>query len=224
MDRRERFESAGTAMLAMLEGFQAGLWTAMPGIIQSYDATKQTCSVQVAIKARALDKTGAETWMAISVLVDCPVVFPGGGGLTLTFPLAAGDECLVVFASRCIDYWWLSGGVQEQAELRMHDLSDGFVLPGVRSQPRKLAGVSTNSVQLRNDAGDAYVELKQDKSMVLAAPSGLTINGATVINGQTTINGNVASTGTLSNNGKAVGSTHTHSGVQAGPSSTGVPN
>ena len=31
------------------------------------------------------------------------MVFPGGGGFALTFPVAAGDECLVVFASRCID-------------------------------------------------------------------------------------------------------------------------
>ena len=75
-----------------------------------------------------------------------PVVFPGGGGFALTFPVAAGDECLVVFASRCIDAWWQSGGVGEPMEPRMHDLSDGFALIGVRSQPAHVS---------RRDVGSA---------------------------------------------------------------------
>lgn len=46
---------------------------------------------------------------------------------------------------------------------------------------------------------------------------------AITFNGPLTVNGNVATTGTLTNNGKNVGSTHTHSGVTAGPSNTGAP-
>jgi len=48
--------------------------------------------------------------------------------------------------------------------------------------------------------------------------------GATMqITGNISQTGNFASTGTLTNNGKNVGSTHEHSGVQSGSSNTGVP-
>ncbi|MGC8050122.1 Gp138 family membrane-puncturing spike protein, partial [Salmonella enterica] len=78
---------------------------------------------------------------------------------SMTFPVAQGDECLVVFASRCIDSWWQSGGIQEQAELRMHDLSDGFAILGFRSQPRALSNISTTSAQLRSDDGATFIDL-----------------------------------------------------------------
>lgn len=53
----------------------------------------------------------------------------------------------------------------------------------------------------------------------------LTVGGGMTINGGSgnTVNGNLATTGTLSNNGKNVGSSHAHSGVQAGGSNTGAP-
>lgn len=87
------------------------------------------------------------------------MVFPGGGGFELTFPLAAGDEGIVVFASRCIDAWWQQSGVQPQAELRMHDLSDGMFIPGMFSQPRLPSPAPSTSVPtLRNS--DATVKLE----------------------------------------------------------------
>ena len=51
------------------------------------------------------------------------------------------------------------GGVQNQVECRRHDLSDGFAIIGVWSQPRVIPGYSTGSAQLRNDAGSAYVKI-----------------------------------------------------------------
>lgn len=48
--------------------------------------------------------------------------------------------------------------------------------------------------------------------------------GTAAITGNMSVNGNVTTTGTLTNNSKNVGSTHTHSGVQSGGSSTGQPN
>ena len=47
--------------------------------------------------------------------------------------------------------------------------------------------------------------------------------GGASITGAVTVTGNIASTGTLTNNGKNIGSTHTHSGVQTGGGNTGSP-
>lgn len=82
------------------------VWTALPGIIQTFDAGALTCEVQPAIKGRVTQEDGSIQLVNMPLLLDCPVVFPHGGGCSLTFPIKAGDECLVVFASRGIDYWW----------------------------------------------------------------------------------------------------------------------
>jgi hypothetical protein len=140
MDRRERADDPEAALKAALRGFQAGLWTAMPATLQSYDAAKLTCSAQPTIQAVLQAKDGTFSNLTMPLCVDCPVIFPSGGGFTLTFPLAAGDEGLLIFASRCIDQWHAQGGTQAQAERRMHDLSDGFFLPGPRSRPHVPAG------------------------------------------------------------------------------------
>lgn len=103
---------------------------------------------------------GEESWIDIPLLVDVPIVFPRAGGYVLTFPVKKGDECLVVFGDMCIDAWWQSGGVQNQVESRRHDLSDGFAIIGCWSQPRVVSNYSTESVQLRNEAGNAYFEIK----------------------------------------------------------------
>lgn len=133
----------------------------MPGIIQSFDAAAQTVTVKPALREKML-ADGDESWIDIPLLVDVPIVVPRAGGYALTLPIQAGDECLVVFGDMCMDGWWQSGGVQNQVECRRHDLSDGFAIIGVWSQPRVIPGYSTGSAQLRNDAGSAYVELAGD--------------------------------------------------------------
>lgn len=200
MDRRERSATLDTAILAALIGHQASVWTAMPGIVQEYNASKATCSVQPAIQGLLRDKDGFESWVKMPLLVDCPVVFPSGGGFSLTFPIAAGDECLVVFASRCIDAWWQSGGVQPQADLRMHDLSDGFVIVGPRSQANRISNPSTTDVVLRNAAGTTSVSIKSSGEVDITSPTRLSINAPSVrINGLELV-GHRHSGGTISGN------------------------
>lgn len=162
MDSRERMNDPVVGLTVALGGWQSKMQTAIPGIIQSFNTDNpdsMTCTVQPAINGQVRDEQGNITVAELPLLVDCPVQFPSGGGCTLTFPVAQGDECLVVFSSRCIDAWWQSGGVQVQPELRMHDLSDGFALLGFRSLPRVIHGISTTAAQLRTDDGAAFVEV-----------------------------------------------------------------
>jgi len=216
--RIERLEDPETAMLSVLAGFQAGLWTAMPAVVLKVDLAKMTCEVQVTIQARLRNPDQSHYWVTLPPLVDCPLIFPSGGGFTLTFPVKAGDECLVVFASRCIDTWWQSGGTGVQADFRMHDLSDGFVLVGPRSQPRVLTGVSSSDVVLRNDENTSRVSIAPGGAIALTSPVSVSITAPAV-----NITGNVSTTGTLKNNGVNVGSSHVHGGVQTGGSNTGGP-
>lgn len=248
MNRQERVDDPNQTLLLAIRGALADVWTALPGIIQSFDPVAMTCTVQPAIQMRARGPDGSATSVALPLLVDCPVQFPAGGNCTLTFPVAPGDECLVVFASRCIDGWWQSSGVQAQAEPRMHDLSDGFVLLGTRSRPRALSGVSTASAQLRSDDGATYLDLDpKTRKVRIVAPGGFdvvaplaTFSQAVTITGLLTFVGGMVGSaasgaaavfngvlnviGQIAVNGKRVDDTHTHNGVQPGSGNSGTVN
>ncbi|MBS9443826.1 phage baseplate assembly protein V [Photorhabdus heterorhabditis] len=245
----ERLNRPEAVFFSMQEMISAGLYVSLPCIIQSFDADAVTVTAQPAIRWKIRKKDGDLESVSLPLLVDVPVIFPRGGGVTLTFPVKAGDECLVVFADRCIDYWWQSGGVQEPVDPRQHNLSDGFALIGPQSQQQKIAGISTSSVQLRSDDGAAYIELdpgSHNITVITPAKLTATANGGTeitspeiILNGNVTINGNLsqgmgAGGGTatmqgpvtVSNDVTAAGislKNHVHSGVQSGGSNTGKP-
>ena len=208
-----RFEQSFT-------GRQAMMWTSLPGVVTRFDADALTCEVQPCIQGKVVKEDGTVDVVNLPLLLDCPVVFPHAGGCSLTFPVKAGDEVLVVFASRAIDFWWAYGGIQPPAEVRMHDLSDGFVIPGVWSQPGRLKSVSTSRVELRSDDRKALVsvnptshEITVETSGNLSAAVGGSMSGtvsgaaslkcpslkidcpAVTITGQLTVQGGPSSTG-----------------------------
>ena len=181
------------------------LRVAMPGIIQAFNSTEQTVTVQCAIREK-INMDGELSWQEIPLLLDVPIIFPRAGNYILTMPIQQGDECLVVFGDSCMDAWWQSGGVQNQIDCRRHDLSDGYAIVGLYSQPRKISGYSTTTAQLRNLAGSAYVELNGNNINIVG--TSVNISATTVtIGGSTTIDGR-----------SFMG--HTHGGITRGGSST----
>jgi hypothetical protein len=245
MDPRQLSPDTDEVFRALLQADRAGLWTAMPGSVVSFDAEAVTVQVQLGLLGVVTDQTGRQSAVSIPVLPDVPVIFPGGGGATLTFPVAAGDEVLVVFASRAIDAWWQSGGVQLPFEPRLHDLSDGFAILKPMSQARKIAAISTSTVQLRSDDGEAFVELDPASHDINATtPGAITASAggtATLRGAQIVLDGPVRITGPLQldetlvaagnatfngplidgRTGKDVGGAHAHSNVTNGSHNSG---
>jgi hypothetical protein len=195
MDRTELFDDPQEALRVALERDRAGLWTALPGIVVSSDLSRQTLTVQPAIQARVTLPDGSAQLVDLPLLLDVPVCWPRAGGFAVTLPVTAGDEVLVIFASRCIDSWWQSGGVQAPAEYRFHDLSDGFAILAPTSQPRVLADVNPAALELRNTAGTVKLALSDD---------GIEVTGPLTVDG-------------------ILFQTHVHGGVETGGSNTGVP-
>jgi len=191
------------------------LRVSLPGIVQSFDPATCTCTVQPAIAGQGVDEKGQIQSAPLPLLTDVPLIFPRGGGCTITFPVKAGDECLVVFSDRCIDFWWQNGGVQEPVDPRQHDLSDAFAIVGPQSQAQKISGISTTSVQVRTDDGSNFIELMQGGNVNITTPL-LTVNGNVQVNGTVTSTGDQVAKG-ISQTG------HVHSGVQSGNSQTGGP-
>ncbi|AIR87097.1 Gp138 family membrane-puncturing spike protein [Pantoea rwandensis] len=236
------------AMKVLSDTIFSMLRVSLPGIIESYDPIANTCTVQPALKGQTADELGNYTSAPLPLLVDVPVVFPRGGGCSITFPVEEGDECLVVFSDRCIDFWWQSGGVQEPVDPRQHDLSDAFAFVGPMSQPNVISNISTTTLQIRTDDGLAYIELDPNSHAInLVAPGGMNVttplakfSQAVTITGLLTwaggmvgsivsgtaakISGAIQFIGTLTSNGKDISDQHTHSGVQTGSGNSGKVN
>ena len=153
----------------------------------------------------------------------------------MTFPITKGDEVLVIISSRCIDSWWQLGAVDAQGnafprpqlEYRMHDLSDGFIIPGPKSVPNVIPNISNNSVQIRTNISTtsnyAYIELKpSDYTVNVVTTGSVNITApTTTITGNVHITGNVQVDQTLTATTDVVGGgkslkSHTHGGVQTG--------
>lgn len=232
---------------SILKGAKQSIRVSMPGVIKSFDPETVTCVVEVLIyipkpesaEGKSIDRLAQDN-VFYPLILDAPVIFPRGGGCTLTFPISAGDECLVIFADRCIDFWWQNGGVQNGSRGRMHDYSDAFVIPGPQSQAKKISGISTTAAQLRTDDGTAFIELSAGGDITATTTGNATINAPEIVlNGNVTINGNLSQgmgdgggtatmrgpvtvTNDVTAGGKSL-MTHKHGGVEHGNDSTGAP-
>lgn len=236
------------AMKVLSDTIFSMLRVSLPGIIESFEPIACTCTVQPALKGQTADELGNMKSSPLPLLVDVSVVFPRGGGCTITFPVKAGDECLVVFSDRCIDFWWQSGGVQETVDPRQHDLSDAFAIVGPQSQANVISNISSTTLQMRTDDGAAYIELDPNSHAInLVAPGGVNVttplakfSQAVTISGLLTwaggmvgsiasgtaakITGAIQFLGTLTSNGKDISDQHTHNGVQTGSGNSGKVN
>lgn len=221
MDRDQLYGDPEEAWRIPFAGSQAGIWTAMPGIVQSVDWDEMTASVQPAIQGTATDENGVVTAHNLPLLIHVPIIFPQAGGFALTLPLAAGDEVLIVWANRCIDAWWQQGGIQLPIEARMHDISDGFCIPGPCSKPNAIPSVSSTNAQLRTKDGTASIEITPGGAVNITAPGGFTVNGNGTVNGNLNVTGNL--TGGTVKEGLIELGTHKHTGVTTGTGTSGGP-
>jgi hypothetical protein len=197
MDQRERLGDLEEGIRLQIKLALLSLQTAMPVSVISVNMADMTASAQPLIRAllspsmppsmlaqipNVITDSAGNSWATLPPLVKLPIIFPGGGGFSLTFPIREGDEAIAIFSSRSIDNWWSSGGVQNPVEIRAHDLSDGFLLAGPRSVPRALANISPLGPELRSDDGLLSIAFDKITHRVnILAPGGVFINGVPLI-------------------------------------------
>lgn len=229
MDRNERVTDQEQTFRQGFEALLSGHWQALPALFQGFTNNYNTCEAQPTVNGRQRQRDGTYKSIQMPKLVDLPIIWPGGGGATWTFPLTAGvDEGLVIIADRCIDQWWYNGfkaptgqvgangkpvnTLNDAPEFRIKDLSDGFYLPGLRSRPRAFSAFDPTVAALRNDDDTSYMKFDPvAKSLAILMPGGVNINGATI-----------SAAGEVTDAlGKVLG-THTHPDPQGG--NTGPPN
>lgn len=140
-----------------IEIFKA-ISVARPGKILAFYPTTATADIEILQQqVTSIQPNGIETLGPMPELRGVPIYTLGGGGVTVTFPISEGDECVVLFTDRQLDNWLLTGQSLAPSLPRFHDLSDGIALVGLRSLPRALGNISSSEAQLRTDDGATFV-------------------------------------------------------------------
>ncbi len=121
--------------------------------VTSFDATRQTVTCQILYGQQYYQRdprSGKYSTVLVQypLVIDCPVVVLGGGGAALTFPILAGDECLLMFNDRDIENWYAGTAGGAVATDRTHSIADGFALIGVRSKLKSITGYDTRRAAL----------------------------------------------------------------------------
>jgi len=228
----------------------AQMHTCLPGIVVSYDYTKQKASVKPLIKKKYRDGRVD----SLPVIVNVPVVWPRSSNASMTFPVNKGDYVMLLFAERAMELWLTQGGETEPGDTRKYDLTDAIAVPGL--YPFSVPSLAENNTDLLikynsttiriTQSGDVNIDtptnvninagnniaMTAGSQITMAAPLiGMSANGVTAtINGggNVSIDGPIVTTNTIDTAGDITAGTvslqtHVHSGVQAGGSNTGQP-
>lgn len=160
-------------MVEVLQSFfdaqTADLHTMMPGKIVSYDPATQSASVAPAFMR--VYKATPDQPVAYPTLTGVPVHQLTAGGAWVKLPIAAGDNCILVFAERALDQWIKAGGQADPIETRRFNLNDAVAIVGFNPEGEALAPLgAASSLELQN--GGIYLELTAGGKMTLKNAAG----------------------------------------------------
>jgi len=143
--------------------------TALPATVEKYDAATQLANVKPNIMRKYNDGSLDD----LPIVVNCPVVFPSGGGGLLSFPVKKGkkgDKCLLLLCEQSLDVWISKGGNVDPLDKRRFDLSDGIALMGMFSVPD--AGLADPDSVVLQDINGSKIKLNPDKSIEIISGNG----------------------------------------------------
>ncbi len=140
------------ALTAAQGELQTRIRTVVPCVVVSYNALTQSASVQPAPSNR---RTQGDP-EPLTPIPDAPVVFPAGGGWSMSWPLAPGDAVLAMCSDRGISRWRAQGTPFVPGSRRMHAIADAFVWPGGGPAPTPDGTPSAANMRIEGPGGVAF--------------------------------------------------------------------
>lgn len=211
-------DSLAGAFRSVLQKFAQQTDDMLPARVIAYDRATNRATVQPQIMVG----TTAGAKVSRAQVASVPVLNIGGGGFVLSFPLRAGDLGWIKASDRDISLYLQQGAAGEEwpNTRRMHSFQDGLFIPDalagftVSGEDAERVVLQTTDGLTRIALGAGVVKVTAPTSVTIETSGALTVNAGSV----------AFNASTLTHNGVNVGETHTHPGVQTGPSNTGAPN
>lgn len=142
--------SLAEVILAHINVENRDIFTAIPAtILDVGKLNKNLLTVQPALDV--VESDGVT--FSIPPIPDVPIQWPAGGGAVMTFPLAVGDDVLLIFSMRSIGEFQLSNSGNVQPFLkRHHAIEDCYVIPSIFRNPNQ-PSPNTDDVEIKYNEG-----------------------------------------------------------------------
>jgi len=126
--------SLETFVESVVDDAVSELHTLEPGKVVRYTGgVNPTASVVPVTKLRHRNADGSYVTESRQIIHNVPILYPSGGGFSVSWPLEVGDDVTILYSERSITEWKKSGGEDlEPGDPRRHDQSDALVIPFAR--------------------------------------------------------------------------------------------
>tara|TARA_R110000744_G_scaffold185884_1_gene305270 strand:- start:9730 stop:10455 length:726 start_codon:yes stop_codon:yes gene_type:complete len=187
---------------ALARKINMGLNCVKVGVVQSFDSSTQLATIKIAMKQVVdIGIDDVKTLQEYPLLLECPVFVLSGGSDFISMPITEGDNCLILFNDRDIDTWLNSGDGGIPATSRLHDLSDGFCLVGVRPLTDSIASYLASGIRLSHN-GDSLIDLVD--GLIETTATLFKQNGDMQVTDNMLVEGGLTVIGTVTGNGSGV--------------------
>lgn len=194
-----RFDLAGTFRL-ILTKFLQGVDDMLPAKVIAYDRETNRASVQPLIVVVTTD----DKQVPRAVVPSIQVLQIGAGGFVLSFPVKPGDLGWIKANDRDISLFKQSLKQEQPNTQRKHSFEDAIFIPDTMLRSVTINPEDAENVVLQSIDGTQRIAIWPNKIKITAGAIELV-------------------SATLTHNGKNIGATHEHSGVQPGGGDTGPP-
>ena len=146
MNRDTDYSNLAQAIRFAIRQSLKDMYTCMPGIVESYDAETRRAVVKGALKVVTTNKEEIER----EAIHDVQVMFPSGGGFTMTFPLERGDPVLLCYSQRGLANWKKTLGVAAPDTIGFFSEKDAFAIPGFGTdEPEHHIAIEADGIHIR---------------------------------------------------------------------------
>lgn len=211
-----------------------------PGRIVEYFPETQTATIKICNDRTYDTSTDTDQQAVRGLLYNVPVHTPSGGGWAMTFPIKAGEPCLLSFSQFGYDHWFVnnadSAGIRADGNpqpwtRREFSLADGFAQVGFNNLQTVISNYQENSSEWRNAdrtsrialmstgqvqiiAGSTTIQVLPSGDVIIQAPE-VTMSGDLQVDGNLNVDGSITSLTSVTTpsgivDGKELGG-HTHS-------------
>lgn len=165
-----------------------------------------TVTVAVNYQRTVLNTDGSQVPLSYPLIADAPVISLCGGSAALTFPIAIGDQALILFNDRDMDNW-MKGATDGQVNSpRLHSFSDAIAIVGLNSMNSVDAvralltdgtvklGINPDNSKVTFTNGTTLLSILQDLIagiLGLTTPSGPVVDSTGKVSGANTALGNL---------------------------------
>lgn len=131
-------------------------------VVKFYGEAK--VDVQILLMRAFLDPEGNYRSFVFPIIKEVPVIYPGGGGFVIKFPLKVDDIVYLTFAERSMDDWLLAPTSSPvlPSDRRKFDINDAVCIPGLRQFTDNLK-ITDNSIVIGLEDGTSIIEISANR-------------------------------------------------------------